>query len=163
VDVTRERIKRFPGFDLDEFEKLTEDDVRRMNNEICEVCGVTTTTRTTYSSDEPIRAAWDRPDYAYPDWWRSRPVKEVSRAAGMKPGDYTSGPVIDRTGPIEARKSERVVGSTAQPSPHFEGRAQPGDVLGVETGGEETHIGDTTEDEDKRRIDAERHARKSRD
>src|SRR6185369_16951139 len=33
-------------------------------------------------------------------------------------------------------------------SPHLEGRAQPGDVLGIETGGEETHIGDSKEDED---------------
>jgi hypothetical protein len=36
-------------------------------------------------------------------------------------------------------------------SPHYGGRAQPGDVLGIETGGETTEIGDTAEDEDKRR------------
>jgi hypothetical protein len=36
-----------------------------------------------------------------------------------------------------------------------EGRAQPGDVLGVETDGERTHLGDTREDEDERREDAE--------
>jgi hypothetical protein len=41
-------------------------------------------------------------------------------------------------------------------SPHIGGRAQPGDVLGIETGGETTEIGDTAEDEDKRRRDAER-------
>ncbi|CAN5707623.1 hypothetical protein BH24ACI4_BH24ACI4_07260 [soil metagenome] len=44
-------------------------------------------------------------------------------------------------------------------SPHFEKRAQPGDVLGIETGGESTGVGDTAEDEDKRRRDAERSAR----
>ena len=44
-------------------------------------------------------------------------------------------------------------------SPHFEQRAQPGDVLGIETGGERTGVGDTAEDEDKRRRDAERSAR----
>ena len=48
-------------------------------------------------------------------------------------------------------------------SPHLDGRAQPGDVLGVETGGEQTHIGETTEDENKRRIEAERAAAKRRD
>jgi hypothetical protein len=45
--------------------------------------------------------------------------------------------------------------SEAEPSPFIGGRAQPGDVIGVETGGEETHIGDTAEDENKRREDAE--------
>jgi uncharacterized protein YjbJ (UPF0337 family) len=33
-------------------------------------------------------------------------------------------------------------------------RAQPGDVLGLRTGGETTGLGDTSEDEDKRRVDA---------
>ena len=36
-------------------------------------------------------------------------------------------------------------------SPHDGGRAQPGDVLGIETGGETTEIGDTAEDENERR------------
>lgn len=36
-------------------------------------------------------------------------------------------------------------------SPHFGGRAQPGDILGIETGGETTKIGDSAEDENKRR------------
>ncbi len=36
-------------------------------------------------------------------------------------------------------------------SPHFGGRAQPGDILGLETGGETTKIGDSAEDENKRR------------
>jgi hypothetical protein len=34
-------------------------------------------------------------------------------------------------------------------------RAQPGDVLGVERDGERTHLGETREDEDERREDAE--------
>ena len=40
-------------------------------------------------------------------------------------------------------------------SPHDGGRAQPGDVLGIETGGETTEIGDTSEDENERRRRAE--------
>lgn len=35
-------------------------------------------------------------------------------------------------------------------------RAQPGDVLGIERDGERTHIGETAEDEDERREDAEK-------
>jgi peptide subunit release factor RF-3 len=34
-------------------------------------------------------------------------------------------------------------------------RAQPGDVLGIEHDGETTELGDTAEDEDERREDAE--------
>jgi uncharacterized protein YjbJ (UPF0337 family) len=33
-------------------------------------------------------------------------------------------------------------------------RAQPGDILGLDTDGETTSLGDTSEDEDKRRVDA---------
>jgi hypothetical protein len=40
------------------------------------------------------------------------------------------------------------------PDPEKE-RAQPGDVLGIERGGETTSLGDTEEDEDQRRRQAE--------
>lgn len=42
------------------------------------------------------------------------------------------------------------------------GRAQPGDVLGIEQDGETTHLGETREDEDERREEAEDEVRKSR-
>ena len=57
----------------------------------------------------------------------------------------------------DAREHERTAADDV--NPHFEKRAQPGDVLGIETGGERTGVGDTAEDEDKRRRDAERSAR----
>lgn len=41
-------------------------------------------------------------------------------------------------------------------------RAQPGDVLGIERDGETTELGDTREDEDRRREDAEEGVRKDR-
>jgi peptide subunit release factor RF-3 len=43
--------------------------------------------------------------------------------------------------------------------PHSE-RAQPGDVIGIESDGETTELGDTAEDEDERRREAEDDARK---
>lgn len=46
-------------------------------------------------------------------------------------------------------------------SPHFGGRAQPGDILGIETGGETTKIGDSAEDENTRRRTAEKNNRES--
>jgi hypothetical protein len=45
------------------------------------------------------------------------------------------------------------------PDPNNE-RAQPGDILGIERGGETTSLGDTEEDEDERRRDAENDAPK---
>ena len=50
---------------------------------------------------------------------------------------------------------EEAMAREAEPSPHFGGRAQPGDVIGVETGGEQTHVAETTDDENKRRRSAE--------
>ncbi|MGE3177123.1 MAG: hypothetical protein AB7O32_06615 [Vicinamibacterales bacterium] len=44
-----------------------------------------------------------------------------------------------------------------------EGRAQPGDVVGFDTDGERTFLGDTREDEDKRREEAEQTVRERRD
>jgi hypothetical protein len=44
-----------------------------------------------------------------------------------------------------------------------EGRAQPGDVVGFDTGGERTFLGDTREDEDERREEAEQTVRERRD
>ena len=64
----------------------------------------------------------------------------------------------DRTA-AAVRESRR---DAADPSPHFDGRAQPGDVLGLETGGESTHIGETADDENERRRDAEKAAAKDR-
>jgi hypothetical protein len=53
---------------------------------------------------------------------------------------------------------ERAKASAGEVSPHYGGRAQPGDVLGIETGGETTGIGDTAEDENARRRAAEEDA-----
>lgn len=41
-------------------------------------------------------------------------------------------------------------------------RAQPGDVLGIERDGETTELGDSPDDEDRRRRDAEDRIRKDR-
>lgn len=48
-------------------------------------------------------------------------------------------------------------GPQSWPDPNKE-RAQPGDVLGIERGGETTSLGDTEESEDDRRRDAEKEA-----
>lgn len=56
--------------------------------------------------------------------------------------------------------------TTPRPTPPVahpaDDRAQPGDVIGIERDGETTELGDTRDDEDERRREAEEAARKSR-
>lgn len=185
ADLSRDRIERFPGFDKDEFDRLDEDGIRRFNNETSSaLTGMTQS----YPDAEHFSTAWSRPEFRYPDWWQAEPVSR-SRAAddGLRSaasyGDMTP-TMADLTRPVDrgaeiraaesaaaatrgveadARRDDRTGVRDSDPSPHFDGRAQPGDVLGVETGGETTQIGDTAEDENARRRSAESDAPKRRD
>jgi hypothetical protein len=78
VDVSRDRIDRFPGFNKNEFEKFSAEDLKRFNDETCTICAVT---EVTFSAVEPFSAAWGRPDFERPDWWREDP----SRSSGETP------------------------------------------------------------------------------
>jgi hypothetical protein len=171
ADVPRERIERFPGFDLSEFEKLTPDTLKRMNDETCAACSVTSVS---YAADEPFSAAWQRPDYSYPDWWSSEPsLPDRMGDTAFKAG--VSYPSAGESHADRGQAHEQVTardraeseaereGRDADPSPYYDGRAQPGDVIGLETGGEQTHIGETREDENERRRDAEKDASRLRD
>ena len=158
LDIPKERIDRFPGFDRNNFERLSEDDIRRMNDAICVAASPTTVS---YPTSEPLSSAWTRPQYRQPDWWTANAVRadQAVDRAYANTADYPPTKVA-RTATEKAASSEReaITAREPEPSPHYGGRAQPGDVLGVETGGERTYIGDTTEDENKRRIDAEKAA-----
>ncbi len=61
---------------------------------------------------------------------------------------------------IDATTNPRLTPPVSHPADE---RAQPGDVLGIERDGETTELGDTREDEDERREDAEEAARDKRD
>jgi hypothetical protein len=170
VGLTKSRIENFPGFDRDEFQRLSEDEVRRMNDAICGACS---DTNDVYVSADPLAPAWGRPEYTQPDWWSRVAVRDISNvSAGTA---YVPPTAVGAIGELQAERElereqstartsdrdhdverELVTAREADPSPHFDGRAQPGDVIGFETGGERTYIGETAEDENKRRIDAER-------
>jgi len=183
VNLPKSRIERFPGFASDEFDRLKEDDIRKMNDAICEACEETPVM---YTPSDPLSAAWSRPEYTQPDWWAavSPPFSAVSEMLPegnvVATPDYPATKVARATGELQAeqmakedrknvrkekvheseRDREMVVARESDVSPHFDGRAQPGDVLGLETGGEQTHVGETAKDEDKRREDAQRAAAK---
>jgi PRC-barrel domain len=149
-DLDRDRVNRFPGFDKDEFDKLTEDDLRRINDATCAACSIEGVA-IVYAADEPLAKAWDRPDFMYPDWWHANPTQPER----MGERAVTAG--AERPGAVrETRRTEEIRAREDDPSPHHGGRAQPGDVLGVETGGEQTHIGETADDENARRRDSEK-------
>ena len=175
VDIPKDRIERFPGFDRSTFDRLQPADIQSMNDEICSAVGATTI-RT--AANESYTSAWSRPDYRQPEWWTmsavdSRPLGGDRTYAGT--ADYPSTTAARTTGDgVDIQRRDRdqdrdrhldrelVTARETDSSPHLDGRAQPGDVLGVETGGERTHIGETAEDEDKRRLDAERAVAKER-
>jgi hypothetical protein len=169
TELSRERIDRFPGFDKERFEKVSDEDWKRFNDETCQACTITGVS-VVYAANEPYAAAWQRADYSYPDWWRASPalpdrMGESALTGGAAYPPAGSTPTADRANRDRtvARGSEEANRREADSSPHFDGRAQPGDVLGVETGGEQTHIGDTAEDENKRRQDAEAAVHQSKD
>jgi hypothetical protein len=58
---------------------------------------------------------------------------------------------LDRVAVEQDDETDETLADGGDVSPHHGRRAQPGDVLGIETGGETTGIGDTAEDEDERR------------
>jgi hypothetical protein len=121
----------------------------------------------TTPSASVTHAAYDsRRHYSQPNWWRAQQAApsvcgRSAHAAPARRGHATvagPGAAPDREH-VVAREADRRTGERGKAddvSPHLGGRAQPGDVLGIETGGERTHVGDSAEDENKRRREAER-------
>jgi hypothetical protein len=165
VDVSRDALGRFPEFDEGRFREFTDEELRAFERNTVVAC----------CPDEPLEdvtvTSWgydSRRHYTQPEWWRSAQyvperLQPVQARASLNPtapsspaaaGGSRSGGVPDRE-LVTARESR---GAQRDESPHLEGRAQPGDVLGIETAGERTGIGDTAEDENKRREAAERAA-----
>ena len=116
ADLTRDRVERFPGFNKDEFDKLTPADLKKFNDQTLQVCALTAYT---YSEAEPYSAAWNRPEFSYPEWWRSGAIGTATgpRRGGRDRGGNGSGPVrIQSSGPTAKqwwRMPTRVPISTA--------------------------------------------------
>ena len=164
ADVRKARAEKFPGFSRSDFEKLTDSDIDQMAYSTAAVC-----------CDDAIDrnvswASWTH--YEYPSWWDAsyyradRDASARSAAASTAAGATTTRTTSGASGITAAdrdRDRELVTAHGGETSPHLGGRAQPGDVIGVETGGEQTHIGDTAKDEDEYRRAGEKAAAKRRD
>lgn len=146
VDATRDAVQRFPEFDASQYaDDISDRELWAIERRIIE----------TYGDDPGVvaptpdweRAAW--PLYAQPAWWKRDYL-------GMRdpdvPLDAPVGVRIreERRGDGDARLA---AGVAVDPDA---ARAQPGDVLGLGRGGETTTLGDTADDEDERRREAEK-------
>jgi hypothetical protein len=169
LDVTRDTISRYPEFDRKSFGRLSDSELRTYQQRYGEIC---------CPDDAAAVEDWKYDAYQHyqqPTWWRTEYYNwDVPAAVGTAGSIGATGnqrTAVDDILPGDIDRDEGAPGryergrDTAAPdaergdvSPHLGGRAQPGDVLGLETGGETTSIGDTDEKEDKRRSDAERAA-----
>ena len=61
ADLTKDRVKRFPGFDKSEFEKLSGADLERLDDVIAAAC----------DDADNVSAVQLEIHYRLPDWWRS--------------------------------------------------------------------------------------------
>ena len=64
ADLTRDRVKKFPGFDKDEFQRLSDEELDRFGAETATAC----------CGSEVLTAGqvwYERSHYQQPDWWQN--------------------------------------------------------------------------------------------
>jgi hypothetical protein len=149
VDVSKDALSLYPDFDSDRFRQFSDEDLHRFETRMAEAC-----CPGDRAADETGR------HYLQPSWWNSgAPIHERSHATDQQPGKAAT-PMSDvqKRESVTARNSRdhRPRGSEdMRPREHREpDRAQPGNVIGIKTGGEVTALGDMAEDEERRRREA---------
>jgi hypothetical protein len=162
TDIGKDAIAKYPAFDQDSFSELTDEDLRVFHHRLVAAC-CPADARTDLPAGAWGYDTWTH--YRQPDWWNARfqPSADLggvtSRPEAQAVGTY----VTQERDRRDEERDERVVAPADDVSPHLDGRAQPGDILGIETGGERTELGDTAEDENRERKEAEEVARKQRE
>jgi hypothetical protein len=159
VDVTRDAIRRYPEFDEERFRAFSEDEMRAFEQRMSIAC----CPDEARSVDAAIQYDTVR-HYSQPGWWK-REYYQPERARDLQPIASRDVRVRPQHGqPARETQDRELVTArdrsteAGDMSPHAEGRAQPGDVLGIETGGERSYLGDDDKAENQRRRDAERDA-----
>ena len=169
VDLTKEALRQYPEFDGHRFRAFSDDDLRAFESSTAAACcpdeSLESFSATTWAYDA-------RRHYTQPLWWerrrydreRLRPVEVLDRPGSRATEGREQITAPDRPGSNVVRGNNDVIhdrnavrergAAVADASPHLDGRAQPGDILGIETGGERTHVGETLEDENRRRVAA---------
>jgi PRC-barrel domain len=150
TDLPKDALSRYPPFDGDRFREFTDDELRTFETSAAAAC---------CPGDAVLEGRWgyeERAHYRQPGWWQGERWR-ADRSASTAPAAAAP---AHQAPARESYDRERIAARGGESSPHFDGRAQPGDVLGIETGGETTGIGDTGQDENERRRAAEKEARK---
>jgi hypothetical protein len=177
VDLDRETISRFPEMRDERFDTLTDDELERYDQGVLRASAADVRG----TGPESVRAL----DYdTAPTWWNSQawaatPIAGVDTVSSRRPlasdvagrsQEEISGRLRDeddvhlvRDEPVVSRDRDGLRRDDLRRddlrAPAVGERAQPGDILGIESGGETTGIGDTAEDEDRRREQAEKAGR----
>jgi PRC-barrel domain len=132
IDIERSAIEQYPEFDETSWLRASSEERWAFEYETLSAC---------CPEDAALVGAGEKAvnfdrwaHHHEPAWWRTRAKAD----------------------PTSALESNRAV--PGDPSPHLGGRAQPGDVIGIETAGERSYIADTAESENTRREAAEREA-----
>jgi hypothetical protein len=155
LDLDRNTITRFPSFDDDRFDRWSDESWRQYDEGVAHAI-----------TPGPARTQADATGAA---WWSSSAWNEFGQVAGRDDirRDYadevsaraSAAEVVSRETDSERYVRDVEHGGVTRDA-EYGSRAQPGDVLGIESGGETTGIGETAEDEDQRREQAERDIRK---
>jgi hypothetical protein len=190
VDLDRDTIERFPEIDNDRLEALSDDEYRRYDEGVGRASGRSYDWRSESGVNAP--AWWNSTGWSAtyvagaPTVSTQGPVGPVGServesvrhevVSDVRHDDVAHRPAADRDRDISVRRDadvrrgdvrregdEVVLTEEDYANTRPGVRAQPGDVLGIESAGERTSIGDTAEDEDKRREDAEKAMRDLRE
>jgi hypothetical protein len=166
LDLDRDTINRFPAFD-DRFDEWTSDRWQQYDQ------GVTRAS----TAPAPVRSSVADTTGTAGAWWQSQAWTEFGHREGRADiqRDYQRESAARDEAAAEVAHEDFHAGresltgrgddrldrqrDTDRRAPAYGERAQPGDILGIESGGETTGIGDTQKDEDRRRERAERDIR----
>jgi len=153
VDVSKDALSNYPEFDADRFRQFSDEDLHQFEQRMAEAC-----CPDDQVSDESggSQRSGGRRHYVQPAWWDSAaPIHDRSQFTGAHTGKAAPMSDVQKRESVTAgdRHDDRTPESKEM-SPHYAGRAQPGDVIGIETEGEVTALGDAAEDEDRRRREA---------
>lgn len=158
ADISKDHVSKYPGFDRDVFNNLSSAELDRLDRETAKAC----CPEDSVDNDADFASRYETwKHYQNATWWDSSFYRPDRADSDMRSMNSTG---VAAANPATTSYREELVTARDKDadqrlgdvSPHVGSRAQPGDVLGLETGGEQTHVGETTEDENERRRDAEK-------
>lgn len=101
ANLARERIERLPGFDVGEFDALTDEGIRHFNDATSRALS---DSLTTFDDTAHFSAAWRRPEFRTPDWWPGMPAP-ASRPQARPRAVRTETSAADPMGPTSREES----------------------------------------------------------